>query len=282
MPPCIGLCANIELARISGYVVHETYGTAPRNPRNVDYETGADTALKMLDSWHSRLPTQLRMPLQLNSDEVLRDPSCCTMHMSYNHLIILTTRPIFFAAIMKVVAQRIVNESNSPRRPTHERHIRTCTEAAQRNVQLARLLQSTNRSWLQSGLHFLFNAAVVLLLDRISSAYEGSVDTDKSHGLHDTEIVFAIRVFEQEAETGTNYQADCCKALQGLRALSDRCLVTLSTQQRLGARNNHTASPRPATPSDPKTSNGMGTDYTIHHEMLLWSQADNLQATLCL
>jgi hypothetical protein len=279
MPPCIGLCANIELARISGYVVHETYGTAPRAPRNVHYETSADAALKMLDGWHSRLPMQL----QIHPDQALRDPSCCTMHMSYNHLIILTTRPIFFAAIKKVVAQRIVNELNSPRRPAHERYILACTDAAQRNVQLARLLQSTNRSWLQSSLHFLFNAAVVLLLDRISSAYEGSIDTDRNHGPHDAEVVFAIRVFEQEAETGTNYQADCCKVLQGLKALSDQCFVMqreLSTQQRLGARNHHAASPRPAAPCGQKPSNGMGANCTVHQEMLLWSQADNLQATL--
>jgi hypothetical protein len=207
------------------------------------------------------------------------------MHMSYNHLIILTTRPVFFAAIKKVVAQRIVNDLNSPGQPTHEKYIRACNDAAQRNVQLARLLQSTNRSWLQSGLHFLFSAAVVLLLDRISSGYERSINTDRNHGPHDAEIVFAIRVFEQEAETGTNYQADCCKVLQGLKALSDRCIVTqreLSTQQRLGDRNHHAAIPRPATPCEQKTLNRTGTDCTVHQEMLLWSQADNLQATLSL
>lgn len=219
MPPCIGLCANVELARISGYVVQEVYRVAPRTPKRA-YEANADEALKRLDHWHARLPVTLQ--LRFNPDLPRTDPSCCTMHMSYNQLIILTTRPIFFDAIKDVIelAQHWSGK-------THEKYISACIQAAQSNVQLAYEMHSTPRRWLQSSLHFLFNAAVILLLDRISSAYDARAKTDRAvKGSHEEAIAFAIDVFMKEAKTGTNYQADCCKVLQDLQDLSGRCLNT--------------------------------------------------------
>lgn len=284
MPSCAGLCANIELAKISGYVVHEIYDIAPRNPRKPDYETHAEAALKKLDGWHSRLPAQL----QIHPDQALRDSACCTMHMTYNQLIILTTRPIFFATIKKLVAQRTFSELSRLGELTHERYARACTEAAERNVGLARLLQSTNKSWLQPGLHFLFNAAVVLLLSRISSVYEGKSNSGRTaEDPYAAELGFAINVFGQEAKTGTNYHADCYRVLQGLKALSDRCVVTQSEpkgQQRSDTRDRHMSAPRSATPYEQRTSHGTNDDATVYQEMLSWAQTDNLQlrATLFL
>lgn len=277
MPSCIGLCANIELARISGYIVREIYGVAPRHPRAARYKANTDSALKMLDEWHSRLPPQL----QIYPDQSLRDPACCTLHMSYHQLIILTTRPLFFATIKRVVAQRTFHQLSSSERLTHEAYTRTCLVAAERNMELAQLLQTTNRSWLQSGLHFLFNAAVVLLLGRISAAYEDRPDPDTAtEGPHTAEIAFAIRVFEQEAKTGTNYPADCCRVLQGLNALSDRCILTqrqLSAQQRPHAGIHHVSDSRPATPCEQRSSDGSNDDCTIYQEMLAWTQTDSLR-----
>ncbi|KAF2993041.1 hypothetical protein E8E13_000736 [Curvularia kusanoi] len=226
MPPCAGLYANVELARVSGYVVQEVYRVAPRTPKRAD-EVNADEALRRLHDWLARLPAEFQ--LELYPDLPRRDPPCCTMHMSYNQLIILTTRRIFFDAIKEVIelAQQRSNSSSCLRRKTHEKYIRVCIEAAQRNVVLAAQMHSTPGRWLQSSLHFLFNAAVILLLDRISSAYDERAKTDKAaRGLHREEITFAIDVFRKEAETGTNYQADCCKVLQDLQALSGRCLNT--------------------------------------------------------
>ena len=280
MPPCDGLSANIELASISGYIVRETYGIAPRYPRAARSEASIDAALRMLRDWHSRLPAVLQVP----TDHTQLDPACCTMHMSYNQLIILTTRPVFFAAIKKVVAQRMFSDLGSSESCIHETQIRSCTEAAQRILDLARLLQTTNRNWLQSGLHFLFNAAVVLLLSRISSAYEDDFDSDRApEGPHAAETRFAIHVFEQEAKTGTNYPRDCCRVLQNLKALTDRYVLTQrmsTTQQRPVVWRFDTTTSQPATaPSAPPQgpSNGSNGDTDIYQEMLSWAQTDGLQ-----
>lgn len=178
----------------------------------------------MLQDWHTQLPAELE--LQHSPEQPLLDPACCTLHMGYNQLIILTTRPVFFSAIKKVVAQRILSRESSPEVTVHEKHARVCTEAAQRNLKLARLLQSANGTWLQSGLHFLFNAAVILLLNRIYSAHRDTVQADPAfEGRYSAEIGFAIGIFEQEAKTGTNYPQDCCRVLQGLKALTDRYVI---------------------------------------------------------
>lgn len=277
MPPCVGMCANIELARISGHIVCETYGIAPRYPRAAGSEANIDAALKMLHEWRSRLPTELQNPL----DQTLSDPACCTMHMSYNQLIILTTRPVFFAAVKKAVAERVFSELSSSEGVSHETHTRSCTEAAERNLELARLLQSTNRNWLQSGLHFVFNAAVVLLLSRISLAYEESVDSDCAiEGPHAAEIGFAIHVFEQEAKTGTNYPRDCCRVLQDLKALTDRFVLTrckADMRQRSIVRSFNSSISQPATPSLQRSMHGSSDDSNVYQEMMSWAQSDGLQ-----
>lgn len=274
MPPSVGLCANIELARISGYIVRETYGIAPRHPRGAGSEANIDMALNMLHNWHSRLPAALQIP----PGQILLDPACCTMHMGYNQLIILTTRPVFFAAIKKKVAQRMFSELSSSGRHIHRMHTRSCIEAAQRNLELARLLQSANRNWLQSGLHFLFNAAVVLLLNRISSACEDKIDSDRGvEGPHAAEIGFAIHVFEQEAKTGTNYPRDCCRVLHDLKTLSDRYVLTTNMQQRAVSRDSGTPVPELATLSlqrpSPRSSDGLN----VYQEIMTWAQIDGLQ-----
>lgn len=182
------------------------------------------------------------------------------MYMNYNQLIILTTRPVFFAAIKKVVAQRVFSELGSSDGHLHETHTRSCTEAARHNLELARILQSTNRKWLQPGLHFLFNAAVVLLLGRIGSACQNNADTDAdtyADGSYAADIQFAIHVFEQEAETGTNYPRDCCRVLQDLKAVTDRFILIPAS---LGV-HSHGSTEYPAP----------------YQEMMTWAQTDSLQ-----
>jgi hypothetical protein len=277
MPPCIGLCANIELARISGFIVRETYGIAPQHPRAAGSEANIDAALKMLYEWRSRLPGKLQNPL----DQTPLDPACCTLHMSYNQLIILTTRPLFFAAVRKAVAKQVFSELSSSERASHETHTRTCTEAAQRNLDLARLLRSMNRNWQQPDLHFLFNAAVILLLNRISSAREDMSDSDCAIKTpHAVDIGFAIHIFEQEAKTGTNYPRDCCRVLQDLKVLTDRFVLTrceADSQQRPVIQGFDSSISHSAAPCLQRSMHGSSDDSPYYQEMMAWSQPEGLQ-----
>ncbi len=79
MPPATGLRAHIELARISGFIVCETFKVAPRN-LCPDYPTeNIEKALVKLEGWK----------LQLSGD-VINDPqikwtptqlaACCIWH----------------------------------------------------------------------------------------------------------------------------------------------------------------------------------------------------------
>ncbi|KAF9690650.1 hypothetical protein EKO04_011518 [Ascochyta lentis] len=243
MPPSAGLCANVELSRITGYVVCETSGIAPRIPRAVGSAANVDAALRMLHDWHSRLPAVLQIP----AEQSLLDPACCTLHMYYNQLIILATRPVLFATIKNVVAQQGFEGLGSSEGPLHGTHSRACIEAAQRNLHLSRLMGSTNRTWLQSGLHFLFNAAVVLLLSRISYAWEEGVPSDRAaEGPFASDISFAIQVFEHAARIGTNYPRDCCRVLHDLKALTDRYVSVPKSRQRVSVQNLDLTATRPA------------------------------------
>lgn len=275
MPPSVGIRANIELARISGYIVCETYGIAPRCPKTTGSEASIDVALRMLRDWETRLPLVLQIP----DDQTLLDPACCTMHMGYNQLIILTTRPIFFAVVRKVVAQRFFSEFADSQNHLHKNHFVLCTEAAQRNLELARLLQSTNQNWLQSGLHFLFNAAVILLLNRIGSVWEGEVGSDQdAESSHTAEIGFAIHIFEQEAKTGTNFPRDCCKVLQDLKALTDHYVFTQRTpnQQRSAVGGNSNLLTAQSTTAPHQHPHRPDSSIAFQ-EMMNWAQTDGLQ-----
>lgn len=102
-------------------------------------------------------------------------------------------------------------------------YIRECTEAAHRNINLARwVLQRYNtKRLLQAGLHFVFNAAVMLLLHRVLHNQLSASE----------EIKFAIDLFNQQSQTGTNYERDCLKVLKDLNMLIDRFLSSVYTAQ---------------------------------------------------
>ncbi|KAI8932480.1 hypothetical protein NX059_010665 [Plenodomus lindquistii] len=223
MPPCAGIRANIELARISGFIVCETFKIAPRDQEARSSTQIIDRALKMLNHWRVQLPAGL----DFDSPE----PSCMILHMAQGQFIVLTTRPVYLAAVKQAVAARFHGLDWSVEQHAQSAHIVACSQAAFRNVTLAQRLHK-KRKFLQCALHYLFNATVVLLLDRIAHSATRNrsvprgVKVVESCGrqLHDSEILYAIRVFEEESKTGTHYPKDCFQVLQDLKALVDRYL----------------------------------------------------------
>jgi hypothetical protein len=239
MPSCAGLRAHVELSRISNHIVCETFKIAPQNYGRGQSASDINTALEMLRTWQLRLPPSLQIPEDLNQ----LDPSCCILHMAHSQLVLLTTRPIFFAVIKQAVEQQRVHGDYPSEEFEHAPHIPTCASAAHRNLLLAQRLTFSGRKLLQAGLHFVFNAAVILLLHRLirsavpteseestRNAFTGPLEDDIEAG-----IQFAIRSFEKEAQTGTNYPRDCCKILQDLDKVTMRWMawrVPPITQQR--------------------------------------------------
>ncbi|KAI4660087.1 uncharacterized protein J4E79_005890 [Alternaria viburni] len=217
MPPCAGLRAHVELSRISGYIVCETFKIAPRHYQRGYSTLNVDKALDQLENWKLNLPPVLAI-------DVDADPAVLSLHLAYNQLIVLTTRPILLAAVKQAVAERYMNGSWSVQQHAHSKYVQACPEAAQRNLLLAKRLRST-RKLLQAGLHFVFNAAVILILDQIlHSSSTAPTATALNTPVYTLEIDFAMRTFEEESRTGTNYPRDCYKVLQDLKALVDRYL----------------------------------------------------------
>ena len=287
MPPAAGLRAHIELSRISGFIVCETYKIAPRDCRPGYATKNIDKVLKRLEDWKLQLPSTLTIP----HDQLNPDPACCTLHMAQNQLIVLTTRPIFLAAVKQAVGNRFIGGHWSIEQHTHRSHLLACSAAAHENLVLARRTRSS-RKLLQAGLHFVFNAAVIMLLDRLVHGITG-LEAGRSNGhmtptppgedLHCSEIQFAIHVFEQESKTGTNYPRDCCKVLRDLRALVGHHISQSQLDFRQGnitgrARNGlaiqSCLDQSAGAPSSQPTSSE---ESELYQEMMTWAQRDGLQ-----
>ncbi|KAK1910408.1 hypothetical protein P3342_006685 [Pyrenophora teres f. teres] len=277
MPSCAGLRAHIELSRISGYIVCETFKIAPRYYTPGHSTLNVDKALKMLADWKSQLPHVLA------ADESA-DPAVLSLHLAANQLIVLTTRPILLAAVKQAVAERYMNGQWSLQQHAHITHIQACLEAAHRNLVLAQRLRS-KRKLLQAGLHFVFNAAVILFLEQIMSSFRShKTPPSPNAAAHGPKLEFAIRTFADESKTGTNYPRDCFKILQDLEALVHRYLShghgnfvhgsNASLGANAGAPGSHAiAQPGPETqnnPNGPESSN-------LYQEMRIWIQSDGLQ-----
>jgi hypothetical protein len=230
MPPCAGLRAHVELSVICGFIVCQTYQIAPRKYSTGQSIDNINTALERLRTWELQLPSCLLMPKDFGHP----DPSCCMLHMAHNQLIVLTTRPTFFGAVKQAVAQHIVRGEAYPEDRAQGSHIQACLAAAHNNLRLAQRVRQSGRRPLQAGLHFVFNAAVILLLKRLtgtrSNNAPGSSDlhviTETSiEDQFESSIRFAIESFEEEAKTGTHYPRDCCRILQDLDALTNRYMI---------------------------------------------------------
>jgi hypothetical protein len=185
---------------------------------------------------------------------------------------------VFFTVVKRAVAERYMQRDEwSIEEHPHLRHIEACSEAAQNNMQLSQWvigLHSSKRL-LQAGLHFLFNATIVLLLKQLLHG----------HGVApDTETAFAIGVFDEESKSGSNYAIDCCKVLQDLKALVDRSISRVaqrpsatSTQSFLATVTTQDGSDNASFPVVPPPTFQISEGDAVYHELMTWMQNDNSQ-----
>jgi len=203
--------------------VCEVYKIAPRENIQHNATHCIDKALKKLESWQMRLPPFL----QQNNRS---DPSTSLLHMRCHQLILLTSRPVFFGTVKRTIGHRLYR--GIPRIASAEecRYIQTCIRAARSNMFLSRWIIESNRKLLQAGLHFTFNAAVVLLLQQMMLVAQHDFVYDPYTSILDADggdIQFAMATFEAEAKTGTGYQRDCFNVLRDLWFLAERFLARL-------------------------------------------------------
>ncbi|KAK3693066.1 hypothetical protein B0T22DRAFT_33298 [Podospora appendiculata] len=224
LPSPAGLQAHIDLVKISNYIVYNGY-----RPRNADQE-GTDAVpqntLEILENWETRLPSLLKIPLDVYSlpiTDTITDRACCSLHMSYNQLTILTVRPAFLTAVKKVVAAYWLAKDWTITEHSMLKPIRKCSDAARRNLRLGSWLRTRRTNddddddvmhtykLMLPDLHHIFNAAIILLLHQIAFLNLRTHDN--------VDIAFAIDTFASEAATGNDYAKDCAKVLRDLQAL---------------------------------------------------------------
>ncbi|PTB65547.1 hypothetical protein BBK36DRAFT_1141505 [Trichoderma citrinoviride] len=267
MPPAAGLKAHVELSRISGYVVCNTYRVAPWEASRGAMAKQPDKAIWMLQQWQLTLPPRL----QLSPDGLSNDPACCLLHMRYNMLLILAIRPLFLGAVKRSVARRLVVQTAEPS-STHTEHLKLCIAAARRNIRLGRQLTTLNisrKSPLHAEQHYSFNATVCLILEDLISDEEVSAEEREARN---NDILFGI---ELEEDGLTNFGQTSSNTLRHLWTLARRLTGSMAQTQEL---NNarmaelQLAPPMLTTlggyPSMPRMQ--IGEDHALYDELVAW------------
>jgi hypothetical protein len=243
LPPAIGLQASVRISRITSYIVCNTYGIAPWDQQPPGPHTGnaagraaqyhVDRAMQMLDDWRSSLPVSL----QLGAEHLSTDAVVCNLHMARNQLVVLTARPIVFVAVKKAVAERLISRrgGGSSERPLdvdrhpQARHMGAGLAAARWNMRIGRWLRSlygTRRRLFHTELHYVFNAAVLIILDALLAPLP--LGPTPSLPPLDEDVRSAIEIFEIDSRGGSNYSKDCCRVLADLSMLARRLAASLA------------------------------------------------------
>lgn len=225
MPPAAGLRAHVELSRISGHVVGNTYHGSKGGVGSASGARQPENAIWMLQQWQSSLPSPLRLSVNGLSD----DPAVCLLHMRYNQLLVVAIRPLFFSAVKRAVAERLMAQPHplpSSNQQQQLGHLSCCIAAAADNMRLARHVITLNghRKLLHAGLHFIFNAAVCLILRRLVAAPEEQEGDDEVRQASDG-IEFAIQRLLDASQAGNGDGRRCAETLRDLVVLVGRLTV---------------------------------------------------------
>ena len=146
-----------------------------------------------------------------------------------HQLLILTLRPIYFVAIKKSFAERYVSTRWSIEHHSQLQNIRTCSNAARRNLRLARWLVdlSPSRKLLQAALHHVFSAEIMLMLQEMVCSNLEPIDL--------VNIDYGVELFESEANAGSAYARECLKILRDMKALVNKFKVPMDQAEAAAA-----------------------------------------------
>ncbi|KFA62937.1 hypothetical protein S40285_04367 [Stachybotrys chlorohalonatus IBT 40285] len=232
MPSPAGLRAHVELARISGNIVAHASGVSTTGMSS-SFAQNLERTTWLLEQWESSLPAALR----LNHDGASDDPTVCLLHMQHNHLIMMATRPVFFAAVKRTLAERLGSGVGPVAAPHPElRHLQNCASAAQHILDLARRVaaQDSQRRGpssppilLHAGLQNIFDAVVCLLLQELVT--DTSI-ADEELASRNGAVEFAVGCFEDE---GGDFARDAAGVVARLKGLVEELRLRMRGADRL-------------------------------------------------
>lgn len=180
----------------------------------------------MLEQWKSTLPAVL----QLSPEGLSTDPAVCLLHMRYNQLVIIATRPLFFIAIKNSVAARLTSQTG-PNMTVPLDLLKACIESARSNMRLARHSTAISRHGrpLHTLLHYSFTAACCLILqDLVHDPTTMSLDELQTRT---QDVQFAMTLLQQQEACikWPDNSKTCESTLQDLQVLVAR--LSASPQQ---------------------------------------------------
>lgn len=116
----------------------------------------------------------------------------------------------------KILADRFLSQKSLKDRTenyqgdSYRSFVGRCHDAACGNIRLGRLIRdlSPRQRLTHQEAHAIFNAALIILLQRLAFLQSEPAETD--------DVAFAIEVFQQEARLGNNFGIDCLTVLQDL------------------------------------------------------------------
>lgn len=223
MPPADGLRANVELSRISSFLVSNTYRIAPSDGTTRSEMTqNPAKILWMLDQWKTKLP----LSLQLSPNGISNDPGACMLHMRHNQLIIIATRPLFLVAVKRLLAERSLAHASVASLAARLGPLSDCIEAAQNNMRITRYMTSVCRYPRphHTQLHFLFTTAICLVMQDL--VYDPQFQTPEMRAQRMDDLHFAITMLKQDEEfRGQHKQTGCENIIQDLQALVSRLIA---------------------------------------------------------
>lgn len=273
MPPAAGLRAHVELSRISGYVVCNTYRIAPWDSVNGSGDTSQSPGkvMWMLEQWKSTLPLRL----QLSPDGLSNDPACVMLHMRYNQLIIVATRPLFFIAVKKSVAERLMPQGSSKEYNIQLAHLRMCIEAARNNIKLARQFMTINRhpKPLHAMLHYCFSAAVCLILE--SLVYPQQSAAPEQSASRSADIQFALDILHcPELLKSDPNDKSCPETLHDLQMLVARLTTPIHVDPQIGNAHLQALGLTNSFPQQPPMPMPIESEPALYNELVNWMDDD--------
>lgn len=272
MPPAAGLRAHVELSRISGYVVCNTYRMAPWDSAATsgDASQSPGKVMWMLEQWKTTLPLRL----QLSPDGLSNDPACVMLHMRYNQLIIVATRPLFFIAVKKSVAERLMPQSGSKDFNIQLTHLKMCIDAARHNMKLARHFSAINRHAkpLHAMMHYCFSAAVCLILESLINSQQNA--TPDENASRSSDIQFAFSMLQQSLGSLKSDPTDksCTDTLRDLQMLVARLTAPVQMDSQLGNPHLQGLGIPDSFPQPPPMP--IETEPALYNELVTWMDDD--------
>ncbi|KAH8693869.1 fungal-specific transcription factor domain-containing protein [Talaromyces proteolyticus] len=162
LPPPDGLRAHVKLALIMGDVTSKIYGSNSRKAGLPTIVAHINECLARLTDWADSLPTSLRITMSPSTE----NPNKIILHLIYNQLVLLCTRPLLFLAVKTRLSFYLVDSTINRRLQFPDNLVRRCVDAARQNASLICGLVESRPAVMMLTLryHYSFNAATVLEL----------------------------------------------------------------------------------------------------------------------